>query len=134
VEDALAHVYLEPYHDVNDEPGSVPLKPEFFNFTLPNMADGKDDPRMNEMMKREWDLRVSFQHRDDRIAFHRSIQHPIRNGKRLPLLFETWGACLELIRRHSALTIELLHISREMKDPRWLPGLVYNEILKPNHY
>lgn len=32
VEDALAHPYLEPYHDPDDEPTSSPLDPSFFSF------------------------------------------------------------------------------------------------------
>lgn len=32
VEDALAHPYLEPYHDPEDEPTAVPLDPNFFSF------------------------------------------------------------------------------------------------------
>jgi mitogen-activated protein kinase 1/3 len=54
VKQALEHPYLEPYHDEVDEPGAEPLKPEFFNFTLPVREDGQDDPRMREMLKREW--------------------------------------------------------------------------------
>lgn len=54
VEEALDHVYLEPYHEPNDEPGAEELQPEFFNFTLPQREDGEDDPRIREFMKREW--------------------------------------------------------------------------------
>lgn len=32
VEEALAHPYLEPYHDPEDEPTAVPLDPAFFSF------------------------------------------------------------------------------------------------------
>jgi mitogen-activated protein kinase 1/3 len=32
VEDALAHPYLEPYHDPEDEPTAAPLDPNFFSF------------------------------------------------------------------------------------------------------
>jgi len=32
VEDALAHPYLEAYHDPEDEPVAPPLDPEFFEF------------------------------------------------------------------------------------------------------
>ncbi|WVR08289.1 mitogen-activated protein kinase CPK1 [Kwoniella sp. DSM 27419] len=46
VEEALAHPYLEPYHDVTDEPGAEPLEPEFFNF------EGENDERGREIMKR----------------------------------------------------------------------------------
>jgi len=34
VEDALAHPYLEAYHDPDDEPVAPPLDPEFFEFDL----------------------------------------------------------------------------------------------------
>jgi len=34
VEDALAHPYLEAYHDPEDEPVAPPLEPEFFEFDL----------------------------------------------------------------------------------------------------
>ncbi|KLO13704.1 CMGC/MAPK protein kinase [Schizopora paradoxa] len=34
VEDALAHPYLEAYHDPEDEPVAPPLDPEFFEFDL----------------------------------------------------------------------------------------------------
>ncbi|KAJ8474188.1 hypothetical protein ONZ45_g16035 [Pleurotus djamor] len=34
VEDALAHPYLEAYHDPDDEPIAPPLDPEFFEFDL----------------------------------------------------------------------------------------------------
>jgi len=34
VEDALAHPYLEAYHDPDDEPVAPPLEPEFFEFDL----------------------------------------------------------------------------------------------------
>ncbi|KAF9511155.1 hypothetical protein BS47DRAFT_1377265 [Hydnum rufescens UP504] len=34
VEDALAHPYLEAYHDPNDEPTCASLAPEFFDFDL----------------------------------------------------------------------------------------------------
>jgi mitogen-activated protein kinase 1/3 len=32
VDEALAHPYLEPYHDPADEPGAAPLDPSFFDF------------------------------------------------------------------------------------------------------
>lgn len=32
VEEALAHPYLEPYHDPEDEPTASPLDPSFFSF------------------------------------------------------------------------------------------------------
>lgn len=32
VEEALAHPYLEPYHDPDDEPTASPLDPSFFSF------------------------------------------------------------------------------------------------------
>lgn len=32
VDEALAHPYLEPYHDPDDEPTAIPLDPSFFDF------------------------------------------------------------------------------------------------------
>ena len=32
VDEALAHPYLEPYHDADDEPTAEPLDPSFFAF------------------------------------------------------------------------------------------------------
>lgn len=34
VEEALAHPYLEAYHDPTDEPSCAPIPPEFFDFDL----------------------------------------------------------------------------------------------------
>jgi len=42
VEEALAHPYLEAYHDPDDEPVAVPLDPEFFEFDLHKDAISRD--------------------------------------------------------------------------------------------
>jgi mitogen-activated protein kinase 1/3 len=39
VEDALAHPYLEAYHDPEDEPVAPPLEPEFFEFDCKTFFD-----------------------------------------------------------------------------------------------
>ncbi|ORY35019.1 mitogen-activated protein kinase [Naematelia encephala] len=46
VEQCLEHTYLEPYHDPQDEPGAIPLKPDFFDF------GNKNDPLHREILKR----------------------------------------------------------------------------------
>ncbi|OCB91441.1 mitogen-activated protein kinase [Sanghuangporus baumii] len=51
VEEALAHPYLEAYHDPEDEPEAPPLDPEFFEFDLhkddisPPVASGPSYPQ-----------------------------------------------------------------------------------------
>lgn len=44
VEEALAHPYLEAYHDPTDEPSCSPIPPEFFDFDLQ-----KDDISREEL-------------------------------------------------------------------------------------
>ena len=45
VEDALAHPYLESYHDPEDEPTAAPLDPSFFD------ADFSRVPLSRERLK-----------------------------------------------------------------------------------
>ena len=46
VEDALAHPYLEAYHDPEDEPASEPIPETFFDF------DKHKDQLTKEQLKR----------------------------------------------------------------------------------
>ena len=42
VSEALAHPYLESYHDPDDEPTAPPLDPSFFDFDAPETL-GKEE-------------------------------------------------------------------------------------------
>lgn len=55
VEDALAHPYLEAYHDPDDEPEAPPLDPEFFEFDL-----HKDDISRDQLKQLLYEEIVSF--------------------------------------------------------------------------
>jgi mitogen-activated protein kinase 1/3 len=55
VEDALAHPYLEAYHDPDDEPVAPPLDPEFFEFDL-----HKDDISREQLKELLYDEIMSF--------------------------------------------------------------------------
>ncbi|KAG8816030.1 MAP kinase Pmk1 [Serendipita sp. 399] len=55
VEDALAHPYLEAYHDPEDEPVAPPLDPEFFEFDL-----HKDDISREQLKELLYEEIVSF--------------------------------------------------------------------------
>jgi len=48
VEEALAHPYLESYHDPNDEPTCASLPPEFFEFDL--QKDEISRERLKELL------------------------------------------------------------------------------------
>ncbi|KAF8183185.1 kinase-like domain-containing protein [Pholiota molesta] len=56
VEDALAHPYLEAYHDPEDEPVAPPLDPEFFEFDL-----HKDDISREQLKELLYEEIMSFQ-------------------------------------------------------------------------
>ncbi|KAF8889644.1 mitogen-activated protein kinase [Infundibulicybe gibba] len=56
VEDALAHPYLEAYHDPDDEPVAPPLDPEFFEFDL-----HKDDISREQLKELLYEEIMSFQ-------------------------------------------------------------------------
>jgi len=56
VEDALAHPYLEAYHDPDDEPVAPPLDPEFFEFDL-----HKDDISREQLKELLYDEIMTFQ-------------------------------------------------------------------------
>lgn len=55
VEEALAHPYLEAYHDPDDEPVAPPLDPEFFEFDL-----HKDDISREQLKELLYDEIMSF--------------------------------------------------------------------------
>jgi len=55
VEDALAHPYLEAYHDPEDEPVAPPLDPEFFEFDL-----HKDDISREQLKELLYEEIMSF--------------------------------------------------------------------------
>ncbi|KAH7887069.1 kinase-like domain-containing protein [Phlebopus sp. FC_14] len=55
VEDALAHPYLEAYHDPDDEPVAPPLDPEFFEFDL-----HKDDISREQLKELLYEEIMSF--------------------------------------------------------------------------
>ncbi|KAI0716540.1 mitogen-activated protein kinase [Earliella scabrosa] len=55
VEDALAHPYLEAYHDPDDEPCAPPLDPEFFEFDL-----HKDDISREQLKELLYEEIMSF--------------------------------------------------------------------------
>jgi len=55
VEQALAHPYLESYHDPDDEPVAPPLDPEFFEFDL-----HKDDISREQLKELLYEEIVSF--------------------------------------------------------------------------
>jgi len=55
VEDALAHPYLEAYHDPEDEPVAPPLEPEFFEFDL-----HKDDISREQLKELLYDEIMTF--------------------------------------------------------------------------
>ncbi|KAL4061708.1 kinase-like domain-containing protein [Scleroderma yunnanense] len=55
VEEALAHPYLEAYHDPEDEPVAPPLDPEFFEFDL-----HKDDISREQLKELLYEEIVSF--------------------------------------------------------------------------
>lgn len=55
VEDALAHPYLEAYHDPDDEPEAPPLDPEFFEFDL-----HKDDISREQLKQLLYEEIMSF--------------------------------------------------------------------------
>ncbi|KAJ7033648.1 mitogen-activated protein kinase [Mycena alexandri] len=54
-EDALAHPYLEAYHDPDDEPVAPPLDPEFFEFDL-----HKDDISREQLKELLYEEIMSF--------------------------------------------------------------------------
>ncbi|KAJ2925247.1 hypothetical protein H1R20_g11807, partial [Candolleomyces eurysporus] len=56
VEEALAHPYLEAYHDPDDEPVAPPLDPEFFEFDL-----HKDDISREQLKELLYEEIMSFQ-------------------------------------------------------------------------
>ncbi|KXN89332.1 Mitogen-activated protein kinase [Leucoagaricus sp. SymC.cos] len=56
VEEALAHPYLEAYHDPDDEPVAPPLDPEFFDFDL-----HKDDISREQLKELLYEEIMSFQ-------------------------------------------------------------------------
>ncbi|TFK38112.1 mitogen-activated protein kinase [Crucibulum laeve] len=56
VEDALAHPYLEAYHDPDDEPVAPPLDPEFFEFDL-----HKDDISREQLKELLYEEIMTFQ-------------------------------------------------------------------------
>ncbi|KAF8903311.1 mitogen-activated protein kinase [Gymnopilus junonius] len=56
VEDALAHPYLEAYHDPEDEPVAPPLDPEFFEFDL-----HKDDISREQLKELLYEEIITFQ-------------------------------------------------------------------------
>ncbi|PPQ74070.1 hypothetical protein CVT26_006951 [Gymnopilus dilepis] len=56
VEDALAHPYLEAYHDPEDEPVAPPLDPEFFEFDL-----HKDDISREQLKELLYEEIMTFQ-------------------------------------------------------------------------
>jgi len=56
VEEALAHPYLEAYHDPDDEPVAPPLDPEFFEFDL-----HKDDISREQLKELLYDEIMTFQ-------------------------------------------------------------------------
>ncbi|THH00979.1 hypothetical protein EW026_g1649 [Hermanssonia centrifuga] len=55
VEEALAHPYLEAYHDPDDEPVAPPLDPEFFEFDL-----HKDDISREQLKELLYEEIMSF--------------------------------------------------------------------------
>ncbi|CAL1699346.1 unnamed protein product [Somion occarium] len=55
VEEALAHPYLEAYHDPDDEPCAPPLDPEFFEFDL-----HKDDISREQLKELLYEEIMSF--------------------------------------------------------------------------
>lgn len=55
VEEALAHPYLEAYHDPDDEPEAPPLDPEFFEFDL-----HKDDISREQLKQLLYEEIMSF--------------------------------------------------------------------------
>jgi len=55
VEQALAHPYLEAYHDPDDEPVAPPLDPEFFEFDL-----HKDDISREQLKELLYEEIISF--------------------------------------------------------------------------
>ncbi|KAG2154194.1 kinase-like domain-containing protein [Suillus bovinus] len=55
VEEALAHPYLEAYHDPDDEPVAPPLDPEFFEFDL-----HKDDISREQLKELLYEEIISF--------------------------------------------------------------------------
>ncbi|KAG1883876.1 kinase-like domain-containing protein [Suillus fuscotomentosus] len=55
VEEALAHPYLEAYHDPDDEPVAPPLDPEFFEFDL-----HKDDISREQLKEFLYEEIISF--------------------------------------------------------------------------
>ncbi|KAH8829061.1 mitogen-activated protein kinase [Flagelloscypha sp. PMI_526] len=55
-EEALAHPYLEAYHDPDDEPVAPPLDPEFFEFDL-----HKDDISREQLKELLYEEIMSFQ-------------------------------------------------------------------------
>ncbi|KZS98227.1 mitogen-activated protein kinase [Sistotremastrum niveocremeum HHB9708] len=55
VEEALAHPYLEAYHDPEDEPVAPPLDPEFFEFDL-----HKDDISREQLKQLLYDEILTF--------------------------------------------------------------------------
>ncbi|KIY47532.1 mitogen-activated protein kinase [Fistulina hepatica ATCC 64428] len=55
VEDALAHPYLEAYHDPDDEPVAPPLDPDFFEFDL-----HKDDISREQLKELLYEEIMSF--------------------------------------------------------------------------
>ncbi|KAF6744672.1 CMGC/MAPK protein kinase [Ephemerocybe angulata] len=56
VEEALAHPYLEAYHDPDDEPVAPPLDPDFFEFDL-----HKDDISREQLKELLYEEIMSFQ-------------------------------------------------------------------------
>ncbi|KAF4618463.1 hypothetical protein D9613_009886 [Agrocybe pediades] len=56
VEDALAHPYLEAYHDPEDEPVAPPLDPDFFEFDL-----HKDDISREQLKELLYEEIMSFE-------------------------------------------------------------------------
>src|SRR5690606_41489255 len=56
VEEALAHPYLEAYHDPEDEPVAPPLDPDFFEFDL-----HKDDISREQLKELLYEEIMSFQ-------------------------------------------------------------------------
>ncbi|KAG6855450.1 hypothetical protein H0H87_002679 [Tephrocybe sp. NHM501043] len=56
VEEALAHPYLEAYHDPDDEPVAPPLDPEFFEFDL-----HKDDISREQLKELLYEEIMTFQ-------------------------------------------------------------------------
>ncbi len=51
VEEALAHPYLESYHDPEDEPVAPPLEAEFFNFD--HLKDEISKEKLKELLYEE---------------------------------------------------------------------------------